>query len=120
MCRAHNEGWEKTEEGIELYINQESNGTLGEKKKVLGNLGKGHNQTIQNKIFKNQKRVPHKNKKTSRKQSLYQGYHQSNKNLDYPLCKMLGTISKMVNEGTQRNGPKKLMTIPLALHPRMT
>ena len=52
------------------------------------------------------KRVPEKNKKTRQNQALQQKFHQRNKHLDSPLCKIFWTILKMHKEGTQTDRSK--------------
>ena len=46
------------------------------------------------------------NEKTSRNQALQQKSHQRGKHLGSPPCKILVTILKMDERGTQTNGPE--------------
>ena len=69
---------------------------------------------------KNKERLSQENEKASQNQVLQQKSHQSDKHQDSSSSKILRTILKMDNTGTQadRSKDRKLMTILKALHPR--
>ena len=101
--------------------NDNQNGWRIGKLQVLGNIGSGYNQTSgeERKKKKEKKRVPQTNEKTSGNQTQQQKSHQRDKHADSPTCKILGTILKIDEEGTQMDQRIiKFMTIPKALHPR--
>ena len=55
------------------------------------------------------KRVFQQSKETSRNQTVLLKFHQRDKYLGCPLCKILGTILEM-NKGTSTNGPESKET----------
>ena len=82
--------------------------TLLEKKKKLGNTGRGHHKTWgdERKI----KRIPQENQKTSRNQTTLQKSYQRDKYTGCPPRKIVGTILKVDQKGSLINGPKNKET----------
>ena len=95
----------QTSEEIELP-NKERIRTFG-KKENYKNLGILKVDPIKQAGDKRKydKRVSQTNDKTSRNQALLQKSHQTDKHMDSPSCKMLGTILKMDKGRTQKNEP---------------
>ena len=97
-----NSGKRQKVEGIKLP-SQESTKEK-ENYKYLGILEVDTKQAEMKKK-KKKKRVPQKNEEASWNQALQQKFHQRDKHLGYPSCKILGTIPKMDKGGSQTNGP---------------
>ena len=104
MRHVHNEKWKKTNNGRNRTAKSRKNQNTWRKGKLqlLGNIGSEHHQTSEDER-KNKKRIAQTSEKISRNQTLQQNFHQRDKHLGSPPCKILGTSLLMDKGRTQIN-----------------